>query len=242
MGGDRKKVKEIIRETRKAGQTAIVGQVAMQLLKSYGIPAASYKFAFSKNEAGKIARKLGFPVVVKVNTPNILHKTEMRAVAVDLRTVEEVENAYADMEKRIKKAVPKGGEFSVVVQEMISGGVETVIGMSTDPAFGPLLMFGLGGIYVEVLKDVTFRITPLSDLDAQEMIESLKGFKLLTGYRGSKPVDISAIKDSILHLSQLVHDFPEFAEIDINPFIVTPDKSSTRAVDARLILGPERDQ
>ncbi|MCK4858901.1 MAG: acetate--CoA ligase family protein, partial [candidate division Zixibacteria bacterium] len=111
-----------------------------------------------------------------------------------------------------------------------------VIGMITDPAFGPLIMFGLGGIYVEVMKDITFRITPLSDLDAREMIESLKGYKLLAGFRGSKRVDIAAIEDAILKLSQLVLDFPEFAEIDINPFIVSAAKNNTRAVDARLVL------
>jgi acyl-CoA synthetase (NDP forming) len=242
MGGNPKKVKEIIRLARKEKQTTIVGQDAMQILKAYDIPSASYKFAYSKKEAGQIARKLGFPVVLKVNTPNILHKTEMKAVAVDLRTVEEVESTYADMEKRIKKQTDSNEEFSVVVQEMISGGVETVIGMTHDPAFGPLIMFGLGGIYVEVLKDVTFRIMPLSDLDAEEMIKSLRGYKLLTGYRGSKPVDTDAIKESILRLSQLVHDFPEFSEVDINPFIVTSDKASTRAVDARMILSTDEEK
>jgi acetyl coenzyme A synthetase (ADP forming)-like protein len=236
MGGDRKKVAEIIKETRREKHYAIVGQNAMQILKAYGIPAAAYKFAFSKKEAAQIAKKLGFPVVVKVNTPHILHKTETKAVAVDLRTVEEVESAYSEMEKRVKKQMKANEKFSVVVQEMISGGVETVIGMTTDPAFGPLIMFGLGGIYVEVLRDVTFRITPLSDIDTKEMITSLKGYKLLTGYRGSKPVDIAALEDSILRLSQLIHDFPEFTEIDINPFIVTADKNRTRAVDARMIL------
>ena len=234
--GNTRKVTEIIKAARKENQSAIVGQEAMQILKAYGIPAAAYKLAFSSKEAGQIARKLGFPVVVKVNTPSILHKTESRAVAVDLRTVEEVETAYADIEKRIKKGVKSRERFSVVVQEMISGGVETVIGMITDPAFGPLIMFGLGGIYVEVMKDITFRITPLSDLDAREMIESLKGYKLLAGFRGSKRVDIAAIEDAILKLSQLVLDFPEFAEIDINPFIVSAAKNNTRAVDARLVL------
>ena len=177
--------------------------------------------------------------MIKANTPFILHKTEYGAVAVDLRTPAEVVSAYADMEKRITKAFPKSKEqFSVVVQEMISGGVETVIGMTTDPSFGALIMFGLGGIYVEVMKDVSFRIAPLTDLDARDMIESLKGYKLLTGFRGSKPVNIASVEDSILKLSQLVLDFPDFAEIDINPFIVSAEEHATKAVDARFVLAP----
>ncbi len=228
---------EIIARTRKAKIPAVIGDDALQVLDAYKIPVAAYKYAFTKEEAAKIAQKIGFPVVMKVNTPHILHKTEYKAVAVDLRTPQEVMEQYVEMQKRIKKAMPKSKEpFSVVIQEMITGGVETVIGMTTDPSFGPLIMFGLGGIYVEVMKDVSFRIAPLTDLDAKEMIQSLKGYKLLTGFRGSKPVDIVSIEDAITKLSQLVLDFPDFAEIDINPFIVTADKNNTRAVDARFVL------
>lgn len=238
--GDKKKVKTLIANARKAGQSALVGQEAMQVLDAYGIACATYKFAYSQKEAGTIARKIGLPVVVKVNTPNILHKTDVGAVAVDLRTVEEVETAYVEMEKRIMKTARSSEKFSVVVQEMVTGGIETVIGMTTDPVFGPLVMFGLGGIYVEVMKDVTFRIAPLSDIDVKEMIESVRGYKLLTGFRGSKPVQIPAIEDSILRLSQLLKDFTDFDEIDINPFIVSSEKDKTRAVDARFVLTPTR--
>jgi acyl-CoA synthetase (NDP forming) len=239
---DKDKVAALIKQARKEGQDALIGQEAMQVLKAYGIPAASYQFAFSKKEAGQLAKKLGFPVVIKVNTPHVLHKTETGGVAVDLRTAEEVENAYAEMEKRIPKTAKTKEKFSVVVQEMISGGIETVIGMTTDPSFGPLIMFGLGGIYVEVMKDVTFRIAPLTDLDAKEMVQSLRGYKLLTGFRGSDPVDIAAIEDSILKLSCLVGDFHDFAEIDINPFIVSSQQNQTRAVDARFVLEPSSSQ
>ncbi|MCX6831888.1 MAG: acetate--CoA ligase family protein [candidate division Zixibacteria bacterium] len=227
------------KKNRLEQKNAVIGDEALQILSCYQIPVASYKYAFSKEEAGKIAAKIGGPVVIKVNTPFILHKTEYGAVAVDLRTPTEVISAYADMEKRITKAFPKSKEqFSVVVQEMITGGVETVIGMTTDPSFGALIMFGLGGIYVEVMKDVSFRIAPLTDLDARDMIKSLKGYKLLTGFRGSKPVNIASVEDSILKLSQLVLDFPDFAEIDINPFIVSAEENATKAVDARFVLAP----
>jgi len=237
--GDKKKVAAIIKKHRQEQKNAVIGDEALQILSCYQIPVASYKYAFSKEEAGKIAAKIGGPVVIKANTPFILHKTEYGAVTVDLRTPTEVVSAYTDMEKRITKAFPRSKErFSVVVQEMISGGVETVIGMTTDPSFGALIMFGLGGIYVEVMKDVSFRIAPLTDLDARDMIESLKGYKLLTGFRGSKPVNIASVEDSILKLSQLVLDFPDFAEIDINPFIVSADMNATKAVDARFVLAP----
>ncbi len=234
----KKIVKDLIDAARKDNRDALVGQEAMQILKAYGIPGASYKFAFSKEEAGQIAKKLGLPVVIKVNTPSILHKTDVGAVAVDLRTVTEVETAYAEMEKRIKRISRSREQFSVVVQEMVSGGVETVIGMTVDPVFGPLLMFGLGGIYVEIMKDVAFRIGPLTDLDAKEMVQEVRSHQLLTGFRGSKPVDIGALETAILRLSQLVTDFPDFAEVDINPFIVSSEKNKTRAVDARFVLTP----
>ncbi len=235
--GDRDKVAEIIARNRAAKNPAVIGDDALQILDAYKVAVAAYKYAYSKEEAAKIAQKIGFPVVMKVNTPHILHKTEYKAVAVDLRTPQEVMEQYVEMQKRIKKAMPNSKEkFSVVIQEMITGGVETVIGMTTDPSFGPLIMFGLGGIYVEIMKDVSFRIAPLTDLDAKEMIQNLKGYRLLTGFRGSKPVDIVSIEDAITKLSQLVLDFPDFAEIDINPFIVTADKNNTRAVDARFVL------
>ncbi len=240
MPGDKKKVAGIVKQARKAKQDAIIGEDALEILKAYKIPVSGYEFAHSKKEAGKVARQMGLPIVMKVNTPFILHKTEHEAVAVDLRTVEEVEATYDKMEKRIKKAFPKSKEkFSVVMQQLITGGIETVIGMTTDPSFGPLIMFGLGGIYVEVMKDVSFRIAPLKDIDAREMIESLRGYKLLTGFRGAKPVNVAEIEDAILKLSQLVLDFPDFAEIDINPFIVTHGKANNSAVDARFLLAAE---
>jgi len=164
-----------------------------------------------------------------------LHKTEYNAVIVDLRTVAEVENAYEQMEKRVMKGYKKKGEkFSVVVQEMVTGGVETVIGMNIDPAFGPLIMFGLGGIYVEVLKDVSFRIVPLTKRDAMEMIKEIKGYPLLQGYRGQEPADISNLEEWLLKVSNFVEQNPEVKELDLNPIFAYSDGAV--AVDARVIL------
>jgi acyl-CoA synthetase (NDP forming) len=191
--------------------------------------------AFSAKEAVDAAREVGYPVVMKLNTPKIIHKTEAKAVRVDIRSDRELRADFEDLRKRIGP-IKKGDQFSVVIQEMVGGGVELVIGMNNDPEFGPLIMFGLGGIYVEVMKDVAFGITPLSDVRANEMIRGLKSYPLLTGFRGSPPVDLDTLKDGLLRLSQLVVDFDRFAEIDINPFIVSGDKKKCKAVDARFIL------
>ncbi len=214
---------------------AIVGDDAIEILEAYGIPAAPYHFAGSPKEAVSVANEIGYPVVMKINTPQILHKTELGAVLVDLRNDKEVRDGWKELETRVAK-LKKKEKMTVALQQMISGEVETVIGMIVDPQFGPLIMFGLGGIYVEVMKDVAFRINPLTDAGAREMIESLRSYRLLTGFRGSAPVDIDRIVDTLLRVSQLVKDFDCFAEIDINPFIVSADKSRCKAVDARFIV------
>jgi acetyltransferase len=139
------------------------------------------------------------------------------------------------LKKRIEK-LEGADDFSVAIQQMVTGAVETVIGMTTDPSFGPLIMFGLGGIYVEIMKDVAFRVNPLTDQNAREMIQSLRSYPLLTGFRGSQPVHLATIEETLLRLSQLVKDFDCFTEIDINPFIVSSEKEQCKAVDARFIV------
>ena len=232
---NREAVWEIISEHRVKNEKAIIGRKALEILQHYGIPASLYEIARSEKEAITLAEKIGFPVVLKINSPAILHKTEFGAVMVDLRNEKEVAAGFRTLKNKVK-AVSKKDEFSVVVQEMVTGGIETVIGMSTDPSFGPLIMFGLGGIYVEILKDVAFRINPLTDIDVDEMIRNLKSYPLLNGFRGAKAVDLPTLKESLLRLSQLVTDFDQFAEIDINPFMACPEKKKSKAVDARFIL------
>ncbi|MCP4569792.1 MAG: hypothetical protein GY841_19610 [FCB group bacterium] len=232
---DQQAVKNIIEKSRQAGHEAIISEDALDILKAYGIPAAEYAFAESAKEAIAVANEVGYPVVMKLNTPRILHKTEAKAVRVDIRSDKELRSHFNDLKKQIGPT-PKGEKFSVAIQKMVSGGIETVIGMNYDPAFGPLIMLGLGGIYVEVMKDVAFRITPLSDERADEMIRSLKSFPLLSGFRGADAVDLNVLKEALLRLSQLISDFDEFSEIDLNPFIVSGDKRECKAVDARFIL------
>lgn len=231
---DHKKAEEIIERNRRE-KTAIVGEDAMDVLTAYGIQAAGYAISGSVTDAVSASKKIGYPVVMKINTPAILHKTEAGGVMVDLRSDKEVRNAFEELKKRVGK-LKAGQKFTVAIQQMVTGAVETVVGMTTDPSFGPLIMFGLGGIYVEVMKDVSFRILPLTDHTAKRLVQSLKSYPLLTGFRGSKPVDIKYIEEVLLRVSQLVKDFPQIQEVDINPFIVSDQREACRAVDARFIL------
>ncbi|HUV31109.1 MAG TPA: acetate--CoA ligase family protein [Acidobacteriota bacterium] len=231
---DTDRVRRIVERTVQGRDGVIAGDDAIRILSAYGIPAAGYNYAFSAREAVQAAKKTGYPVVMKIASPPVLHKTEVGGVMVDLRSDKEVREAYQELQRRIGK-LKKDEKFSVAVQQMLTGGVETVIGMMSDPSFGPLLMFGLGGIYVEVMKDVAFRISPLTDVGAREMIKSLRSYPLLTGFRGAPPVDLEVIQETLLRLSQLVRDFDCFSEIDINPFIVSPDRKNCKAVDARFI-------
>lgn len=232
---DTDRVHRIIDKALGGQDGAVVGEQAIEILKAYGIPAAGYRFATTAKEAIDVANEIGYPVVMKVNTPAILHKTELKAVIVDLRSDKEVRNAFQELEKRVGK-LKKGERFSVAMQQMIQGGIEVVIGMTTVPSFGPLMMFGLGGIYVEVMKDVAFRINPLTDANAKEMIRSLKSYPLLTGFRGAQPVDLATVEETLLRLSQLVADFHIISEIDINPFICSSERDMCKAVDARFII------
>jgi acetyl coenzyme A synthetase (ADP forming)-like protein len=232
---DSARVKKIIKKTIKGKEGAIVGEDALEILEAYGIQVAGYRYANTPEEALAAAKNVSYPVVMKIASPAVLHKTEAGGVIVDLRSDEEIKNAFNELKKRVGK-LEKGDHFSVAIQQMVSGAVETIIGMNTDPSFGPLMMFGIGGIYVEVMKDVAFRINPLTDQDAKEMIQSLRSYPLLTGFRGAPPVDLAYVEETLLRLSQLVREFHCFAEIDVNPFIVSPDRENCKAVDARFIV------
>ena len=232
---DSNRVQQLVDNAYEQKLEAIIGDEAINLLQAYGIPAAGYDYADNPADAVNVAKKIGYPVVMKINTPQILHKTEKGGVLVDLRTDKEIRSAFNDLKKRVGK-LKKGEKFSVAMQPLITGGVETVLGMTIDPSFGPLIMFGLGGIYVEIMKDVAFRINPLTDFGAKEMIRSIKSYPLLTGFRGAEKVDLVTLEETLLRLSQLVRDFDCFAEIDINPFIAGPNKGKCKAVDARFIL------
>lgn len=231
---DRNHVKNLINTAAKEGRNTILGEDALSILEAYGIPVARSINAKTNQDIKAAAARLGFPVIMKINDPKIVHKTDVGGVTGELRTQAEVLEAFKTMKKRFTKS--KGGFAGVIIQEMVKDGVESIIGMSQDPSFGPLMMFGLGGIYVEVMKDVDFKVHPLTDYDAREMIQSIHAYPLLTGFRGAAKVDLKGLEETILRLSQLVTDFPQLESFDLNPFIVTARRKTSKAVDARFMI------
>jgi len=235
---DKDKVKKIIDEAIKAGQKEIPEYTARGIIESYGFRIPKSTLAKDAAEAVAAADKTGYPVVMKIASPDILHKSDVGGVKVGLKDAAQVEAAFNEMVKKAKAAVPNAKILGVLIQEMAMGGKEVILGMTRDPQFGPMLMFGLGGIYVEVLKDVAFRIAPITPREAGEMVDSIKSVALLKGARGEKPADIDSIKEGLLRLSQMVTDFPMIKELDINPLKVfsAGDKGGSIAIDARISI------
>jgi acetyl coenzyme A synthetase (ADP forming)-like protein len=218
-----------------AGAAGKLGELeALELLAAYGIPVAEGILATDPDAAARAAAALGFPVVLKAVAPELLHKTDVGGVRVGLTTPVEVATAAAEMIDAVTRALPHAHLAGLLVQRMVTGGRELIVGMSRDPAFGPLLMFGLGGIYVEALQDVVFRVAPVQPLDAHDMVRSIRGVALLDGIRGAPPVDLAALTDVLLRVSQLTIDHPEITELDVNPLLAF--SHGVTAVDARVIV------
>lgn len=235
---DREGVRTVIKKIRQEGRLAIGDAEARQVMSAYGLQIPRSEIAATPEEAITIARRIGYPVVLKIASPDILHKTDVGGVKVGLESAEDVRDAFELLIYRAQRYVPEAHIWGCLVQEMApGGGQEVLVGMSRDPQFGPLLTFGLGGIFVETLKDVTFRVAPLSIQEAQEMLSEIRARALLDGVRGKPPLDKAALVDVLLRVGQLVLDFPEIAELDINPLIVYPQGQGAIAIDMRLILG-----
>ena len=207
-----------------------------EVLQAYGFQTPKSYLAKSEDECAEAARNIGYPLVMKIVSPQIIHKSDAGGVKIGLTNEQEVRKGYKDIIGNIRKYNKDALIKGILIQEMVRSGKETIIGAKRDPLFGPLLMFGLGGIYVEVLKDVTFRIAPVTEKDSTEMIESIKSIKLLKGARGEKPSDLKALAENLQRLSQLVTDFPEIEEFDMNPLLVFEEGVGTRAVDVRIGL------
>jgi acetyl-CoA synthetase (ADP-forming) len=225
-----KSAKDIIAEAVKKGQKNLSEHQSKLFLKAYGIPVTREEMAASPDEAVKIAKKMGFPVVLKGESPELTHKTEMNVIELNLSTEDDVRKAY----DRIMSTgvVPKGG---ILVQEMIKGQRELVVGLSRDPQFGPCVMFGLGGIYTEILRDVSFRVAPLTEFDAMQMMDEIKAKKILDEFRGKPAVDRSVLAKTLIAVGQIGLDHDEVKELDINPLIISGNQPV--AVDALVILG-----
>ena len=224
---------QLIAKARKEGRTVLTEVESKLLFRQAGIDVVETRLATSREEAISISGELGFPVVLKIASPDIVHKSDAGGVKLGLENAESVGQAYDDVTAAAKQKYPKAKVLGVAVQRMARPGVEVIIGMSKDEQFGPVLMFGLGGILVEVLKDVSFRLVPLTKRDAAEMVREIKGYPLLEGYRG-EAVKISSLENLLLKVSDFVEKNPEVKELDLNPIFAYSD--GALAVDARVIL------
>ncbi len=211
-----------------------------EVISAYGFKLPANVVAQTAKQVLRISDSVGYPLVMKIVSPDILHKTDFGGVKLNINSGEDALTAYHELRTRARRLMPDAEIRGVAVQEMIVGGKEVIIGMNRDPQFGPLMMFGLGGIYVEVLKDVSFRIAPITKDDAYAMVHEIRSYPLLAGVRGEKPADIDAVVDSLLRLSQLVMDFPRILELDVNPLKVFPKGEGVVALDARLTLGGDQ--
>ncbi len=229
------KTRRLFQSILKKSTTSILDEIqCKKVLKSAGIKVTRPVLAPSKNQAIAAADKMGYPVVMKIVSPQITHKSDIGGVKLSLENKRQVGTAYDEIMSAVRKKAAKAGIDGVSIQKMASPGLELVVGMIRDPQFGPILMFGLGGTSVEILRDVAFRITPLTRQDAKEMIRQIKGFPLLEGYRGQPPVDILYIEEMLMNLSAFIDENPEIKEMDINPIVAY--KKGAMAVDARIIL------
>ncbi len=224
----------IIRHAKKEGRKALLEPEAKMICVEYGIPVTKFKVASNMEEAAKFAEAIGYPVVLKIVSPDVIHKSDAGGVIVNLKNQAEVINAYSKILESVKKYKSDARIVGILVQEMAPDSTEVIVGAIKDPQFGQTVMFGLGGIFVEILKDVNFRIAPLSAEDAREMITQLKAYPLLNGFRNIPPADIDALVAILCSTSRLVMDYPEIKELDLNPVLVY--RKGAKTVDARIIL------
>ena len=223
----------IIQKAKKE-ERSLLETEAKELLREYGIPVPDFKLIKSEEEITGLAKEINFPIVMKIVSPDIIHKTDAGGVKIGIKDEMEARSAYQEIIFEAKKYNKKAKISGVIVYPMIPQGTEIIIGIMKDPHFGPVIMFGLGGIFVEVLKDISFRILPIEERDAEEMINEIKGSKILKGVRGERPKDIKAIKNILLKISKLALENPEISEIDLNPVFVF--EKGLHAIDARMIL------
>jgi acyl-CoA synthetase (NDP forming) len=225
---------DVIAAARAEGRTLLTEVESKQLLAEAGIPVAMAHLAKKPKRAVEIADELGYPVVMKIVSTDIAHKSDVGGVAVGLSDAKAVRKAYKEMLAKVAEVAPEANIQGVAIQSMAKQGTEVIVGSTTDPQFGPVMMFGLGGVFVEVLKDVAFRIVPLEARDASQMVREIKGLPILQGVRGQAPADIEAIETLILQVSDFMVAHPEIAELDLNPVFAYDD--GVIAVDARMVL------
>lgn len=227
----------ILTKVRNEGRLILTEVESKTFLKQAGIPVVETRLAANPAEAIAISQKIGFPLALKIASPDIIHKSDSGGVKLSLKNASEVRKVYREMIESARKKFPSASIHGISVQKMARPGTEVIIGTSKDPQFGPVIMFGLGGIFVEVLKDVSFRMIPLKRQDALEMMEEIKGYPLLKGYRGKEPADLNALAEIILKVSKVIEENPEIKELELNPIMAY--RKGALAVDARIILEEE---
>jgi acyl-CoA synthetase (NDP forming) len=226
----------VIERARGEGRTLLNEVESKELLEAAGIATSGAHLARSADQAAALADQLGYPVVLKILSADISHKSDVGGVALNLGDAAAVRDAYERMMAAVRAAEPDARIDGVSVQRQAAAGTEVIVGVTTDPQFGPVVMFGLGGVLVEVLRDVAFRLVPLEPRDAHQIVREIKGFPLLQGYRGAPPADLAALEDLVLKVSRFVEAHPEVEELDLNPVFAYPDGAV--AVDARIIVSP----
>src|SRR5882762_7048929 len=234
MTTDKNAVRRILDQAKAAGREALTAPEARGICEAYGITIPREGVAKTGEEAVKLATSIGFPVVMKIVSPQILHKTEAGGVLVGVKSAEQVAQGFSTIVENARKYDPKAEILGVQIQQMLSGGHEVIIGAVTDPAFGKLVAFGMGGVLVEVLKDITFRLAPATTQDALSMLDGIQAHEMLRGVRGGDPVNREALADVIVKVSQLVSAFPEIVELDLNPVFAT--KKDAIAADVRIVV------
>jgi acetate---CoA ligase (ADP-forming) len=234
---DRDTVQRVVRDACGRGTDHLAGPEALAVFRAYGIPVLESRVVATADEAAAAAEELGLPVVLKVESADVVHKSDVGGVVVNLGTADEVHAEFDAMMARVRAKLPDARLDGALVQPFVRGGRETIIGGTTDPTFGPLLMFGLGGIYVEAMQDVSFRVSPVSDEDAREMVRAIRGYRVLEGFRGEPPVDQATLIEMIQRVSQLMMENPEIEELDINPFLIK--EHGGVALDARIRVSCE---
>lgn len=231
---DKTKVEKIIKQSLAEGRDQLTTLESIDVLDAYGIRACKYGLGVNEEQIVNLGNDIGYPVVMKMTSKTTSHKTDVGGVRVNIQSEEQLRTEYQDLMNKLEEKGLLEGLEGVIIQEMVKGSREMVCGIATDPQYGPMMMFGLGGVFIEVLKDVTFRMAPLTDIDAMDMIKSVKSYKLLEGARGTKPAQIDQIQETLLRLSQLVNDFKFIDELDINPLLISESTGEGIAVDGRI--------
>ena len=227
-------VTKIFDQAKSEGRKFLLEYEAKAVCKEYGIPVTTVMVSKNAEEAAKFAEQIGYPVVLKIISPDVLHKFDVGGVILNINSKEEAKNAYNTIIENVKKHKPDAQINGILIQEMAPCSTEVIVGCIKDAQFGPTLMFGFGGTFVEVMKDVSFRIAPITEADAREMMSEVKAYPILQGCRGQPPADVDALAEILLNVSKLVMDYPEIKELDLNPVMVY--EKGAKTVDARIIL------